>query len=222
MAGAHAFASYWLGWRDADPPQRTRVVVAQVQAPPADKPLDKLTTEELKAELIVKGLSADGKLAELRERVERARDNLEEVRAQEAPKLDRRELPERSSPREHLSSPSAAPTVRPVRSRGRERGVCAGSSAGPLPRIVKSLFGLRSPYKLVDEQRQKRRPPPKRQLKWTAACLGTAAAVIARGEQPGPLRCSARPEAASRDGVGDSLMAEASESDDGDGEWACD
>ena len=150
VAGAHAFASYWLGWRDADPPQRTRVVVAQVQAPPADKPLDKLTTEELKAELIVKGLSADGKLAELRERVERARDNLEEVRAQEAPKLDRRELPERtSSPREHLS----LPTVRPVRSRGRERGVCAGSSAGPPPRIVKPLYGLRSPYRLVDEQR---------------------------------------------------------------------
>jgi hypothetical protein len=194
-----------------------------VQAPPADKPLDKLTTEELKAELIVKGLSADGKLAELRERVERARDNLEEVRAQEAPKLDRRELPERtSSPREHLSSPSAAPTVRPVRSRGRKGGVCAGSSAGPLPRSVKPLFGLRSPYRLVDEQRQKRRPPPKRQLKWTAARLGAAAAAIARGEQAGPLRCSAPPEAASRDGVGDSLMAEASESDDGDGEWACD
>ena len=123
---------------------------------------------------------------------------------------------------EHLSSPSAAPTVRPVRSRGRERGVCAGSSAGPLPRIVKPLYGLRSPYRLVDEQRQKRRPPPKRQLKWTPARLGAAAAAIARGEQPGPLRCSAPPEAASRDGVGDSLMAEASESDDWDGEWACD
>jgi hypothetical protein len=46
--------------------------------------------------------------------------------------------------------------------------------------------------------------------------------AISPGEQPGPLRCSAPPEAASRDGVGDSLMAEASESDDGDGEWACD
>ena len=148
LANIHAFASYWLGWKDADPPQRSRVVVQQVRAPPADKPVDKLSTEELKAELLVKGLCDDGRLAELRERVERARENVEEVRAQEAPKLDRRELPARSSPRQHHSSPRAAPRARPVRARSGAGGGCAGSSTNPPRSIVKPLFGLRGPYNL--------------------------------------------------------------------------
>ena len=204
LAGVHAWTSYWLGWKDADPPQRSRVVVQQVQAPPIDKPIDKLSTEELKAELLVKGLCDDGKLAELRERVERARENIEEVRAQEAPKLDRRELLVRASPRQH-HSPRAAPRARPVRSRSAGGGR-VGSSTNPPPSIVKPLFGLRGPYSLPVMQRQKRKPPPKGQKKWTTGRLSKAAEAIARGEKPVPLKKSAQPAAGSED---DAEMAEA-------------
>eukprot|EP00966_Prymnesium_polylepis_P222061 5138016-Prymnesium_polylepis.1 len=190
LPAPHAMASYWLGWRDADPPQRARVVVAQVQAPPPDKALDAMTGPELQAELLSKGLDEKGKVSELRERAAAARENLEEARAREAPTLDRRDLPPRASPRGHVTSPRAAPPVRPGRARGRTGGDSAGSSTDPAPTIVKPLFGLRSPYK--QKVKKRRKLPPQGQKQWTDARVAAAKELIARGEQPVPLKRSQR------------------------------
>ena len=216
LPGPGAFASYWLGWKDDSPPQRARVVMATVAAPQSEEPVEKMKADELRAELAHKGLSTDGKIAALRERVEASRADLDAVRAEEALSLDRRDLP-RSSPRP--SPPAAPPERRPA---GRPRG--GAERERPAGTIVRPLFGLPSPYKLPERQRQKRKPPPKGQPRYTQKRLAAAAEAIARGEQPEPIKRirteeQARAYAGGDAGPSDLEMrdAEHSDSEMGDG-----
>jgi hypothetical protein len=193
--------AFWLGWKGPSPPQRTRIVL---RAPPtahaqtAEREIGDMKAEELRTELASKGLASDGKVAYLRERVAAARANLDGVRSEEAQKVDQREL--------QFGSPRAAEAQR------RQCLPAAGSSKDPPPApIVQPVFGLPSPYKLPHAQRQRRKPPPKGQKKYTAKRVAEALERLNAGEQPEPLKRSRRQDGA--EGSGEAMSEDQDEPD---------
>ena len=179
-----------MGWYGPDPPERARLAVPTVAATAAaEKPIDKMSVSELKAELTAVGLPDKGKKPELQEEVRKARTDLTAARLAYAPVLARRTLsaasPARASPR-------------------RRRGTATNERRAA---VVLPVFGLPSPYRLPVSQRQKRRAPPTGQPKYTAARRQAAVQTRERGEEWQPIKrhqSEAAAEAAASEGDSDS------------------
>ena len=129
------------------------------------KEVNKMSVDELRAELVSLGLPDAGKKPELVKALREAREDPSTARQANAITLARRVLPAHG-----LQAHS------PTRGAARE-----GS-------IVRPDYGLASPYRLPTPQRQVRRAPPKGREKFTAKRVAKAREARARGEEPERLK----------------------------------
>jgi len=166
--------SYFLGWLGCDPP-----AAAPIQLPTpltVTKPLEQLTTAEMKSELGSIGVfPTSSKKPELLQLLMDARNDAEAVRSAAAPKPARTALPEVTA------TPISALRGSPRRD---DRATPAAAS---LPMVL-PLFRLPEPYALPDIQRRRRQPQPAGQKKWTAKRIKAAVERVEAGEEPSPLR----------------------------------
>ena len=179
--------SYDLGWDGPQPPRSTGGAAAAAPVAVASRPeVSAMRNPEMQAELAAFGLDTKGKKAELAQRLREARVDPAAAQEARAEPLARRELP--------------APSSRPSPSRLGATGV--------LP-----SYGLPSPYKLPARQREKRKAPPKAELKYTTARTAKAVKAIAAGNRASPLK---RRKESDGGGAGPSSAGGGEEEDDED------